>query len=177
MTGRASAVGCRPDAIQPATMAASGAPAPAASSGSRSGFDHDSIGLGDCAAEPHPRRSEPQTNSTSPFSICVLSLEQQIDVHLHLPADRVATARQLHLPLEAELAAVEARAELQSRDLAEGGQSRWGVVTAGGDRARDAPDRELAVDLCPAVVGEANRRRAERDLGMALGIEGSGRAR
>jgi hypothetical protein len=44
-------------------------------------------------------------------------------------------------------------------------------VTAGGDRARDAPDRELAVDLCPAVVGEANRRRAERDLGMTLGVE------
>src|SRR4030088_1189671 len=28
-----------------------------------------------------PRRSEPEANSTSPFSICPLSLEQQIDVH------------------------------------------------------------------------------------------------
>jgi hypothetical protein len=70
----------------------------------------------------HPRRSEPQATSTSPFGICVLSHEQQIDVHLHIPADRVATARQLHLPLESELAAVEARLELQSRDLAEGGR-------------------------------------------------------
>jgi hypothetical protein len=44
-------------------------------------------------------------------------------------------------------------------------------VTAGGDRARDAPDRELAVDLYAAVIGETNRRRAERDLGMVLGVE------
>ena len=49
----------------------------------------------------------------------------------HVPADRVATARQLHLPLEAELAAVEGRLELQSRDLAVGGLSRRGVATAG----------------------------------------------
>ena len=112
-----------------------------------------------------------ETNSTSPFSICVLSLEQQIDVHLHIPADRVATARQLHLPLESERAAVEARLELEPRDLAEAARSRWGVVTAGGDRARNAPDRELAVDLCLAVVGEANGRRAERDLRMALDVE------
>jgi hypothetical protein len=92
----------------------------------------------------------------SPVSVRVVSLEQQIDVHLHIPADRVAAARQLHLPLESELATVEARVELQSRDLAEGARSWWRVVTAGGDRARDASDRELAVDLCPAVVDEAN---------------------
>jgi len=40
------------------------------------------------------------------------------------------------LPLESELAAVDA-----------------------------GPDRELAVDLCPAVVGEANRRRADVGFG------------
>jgi hypothetical protein len=57
----------------------------------------------------------------------------------------------------------------QSRDLAEAAQSRRGVVTAGGDRTRAGPDRQLAVDLCPAVVGEANLRRAERDRGMARG--------
>lgn len=69
------------------------------------------------------------------------------------------------------LAAVEVRLELQSRDLAEAARSRWGIVTAGGDRTGDAPDRELAVDLCPAVAGEANRRRAERDLGVVLDVE------
>jgi hypothetical protein len=54
----------------------------------------------------------------------IVSLEQQVDVHRHLPADRVATAGQLHLPLESEVAAVEARVELQSRDLAEAAQPR-----------------------------------------------------
>src|SRR6266545_1330669 len=118
-----------------------------------------------------PRRSEPETSSTSPFSICVLAHEQQIDVHLDIPAHRVATARQLHLPIESELAAVEARLHLQSRDLAEAARSRWGVVTAGGDRARDAPDRELAVQCHQAVAVEGDCRRVERDLGMALGVE------
>ena len=63
-----------------------------------------------------PRRSEPETDGTSAFGAraCVLSREQQIDAHLHIPADRVATARELHLPVESELAAVEGRPELQS---------------------------------------------------------------
>jgi len=55
----------------------------------------------------------------SRFGVRVLALQQQLDVHLHLPADRVATARHLHLPVESELAAVEARPELQPGDLAE----------------------------------------------------------
>jgi hypothetical protein len=33
------------------------------------------------------------------------------------------------------------------------------------------PDRELAVDLYPAVGFEANLRRAERDLGVPLDVE------
>ena len=88
--------------------------------------------------------------------ICI-SQEQQIDIQPDLPADGVATARQLHLPVESELAAVEARPELQACDLAEAGQPRCGEVTARADRARHAPDRELAVDLDHIVVARAGR--------------------
>src|SRR6185503_17055021 len=69
------------------------------------------------------------------------------------------------------VATVEARPELQSRDLTEGARSRRGVVTARLDRAADAPDRELAVDLRRAAAAETDGRRAEADLGMALGVE------
>jgi hypothetical protein len=41
---------------------------------------------------PVPSTSQSRTG-TSAFSICVLSYEQQIDVRLQIPADRVATAR------------------------------------------------------------------------------------
>src|SRR3954468_13777509 len=107
----------------------------------------------------------------APALFRVLADEQQVDVELHVPADRHAAPRQLHLPLEAELAAVEARVQLQPRDLAEAALARCGVGTAGRDRARHAPDRELAFDLGPAVVGEANGRRVEADLGILLGFE------
>src|SRR4051812_10167219 len=89
-----------------------------------------------------PRRSEPGTSSTS--GIGDLPDQQQIDVPLAAPAARVAPAGQLHLPREAEVAAVEARLELQSRDLAVAARPRRRIAPAGADRARDAPDRELA---------------------------------
>src|SRR3954468_6496538 len=107
----------------------------------------------------------------APALFAVLADQEQVDVELHVPADRDATPRQLHLPVEAVLATVEARVELQARDLAEAALARCGVVTAGPDRARHAPDRELAFDLGSAVVGEANGRRVEADLGMLLGVE------
>jgi hypothetical protein len=78
------------------------------------------------------------------------------DVHPHVPADRVATAGQLHLPLESERAAVKAGVE-QSRDLAEAPRARGGVVAAGADRSGDAPDRQLAVVFAPAAIDGATR--------------------
>jgi hypothetical protein len=85
-------------------------------------------------------------------------LTDQVDVHLDIPAHRVATSRQLHLPLKSEVAAVKPRVELQPGDLAEGAWPRWRVVAGSADRARDASDRELAVDLRLARSGEAGRR-------------------
>src|SRR4051812_12276716 len=92
----------------------------------------------------------------SPAIFCVVSREEQVDVELHVPADHDATAGQLHLPVEAELAAVEARVQLQARDLAEAALPRRGGVTAGRDRAGGAPHRELALHL-----GSGRGRRAD----------------
>jgi hypothetical protein len=83
--------------------------------------------------------------------------EEQVDVDLHLPADRIATAGQLHLPVEPELAAIQDRVKLDAGDLAERGLPRRGVLTDGRDRASDPADRELTVDLGAAVVMETHR--------------------
>jgi len=78
------------------------------------------------------------------------------------PADRQAALRQLRLPGEAEVAAVDGRGELEAGYLAEGGLSGCGVLAGGGDRADDALHRQLALDLYAAVVGEADLGRAGR---------------
>src|SRR5690242_7444974 len=101
----------------------------------------------------------------------VLADEQQVDVDHDIPADGVAAARQLRLPFEAVLATVDARLELEPTDLAEAAHARQGVMAVGADRARDAADRQLAVDLRAAGVGQADGRRSERDLGVVLDVE------
>jgi hypothetical protein len=108
-------------------------------------------------------RSEPEI-----ARIC----QRQAHLEGDLVGERVVAVRQSHLPLEAEVAAVERRRELEARpQAATGGRDRLGPRAGDLHRARDASDRQLAREASGAVVRELDGARAERHLGVVLGVE------
>ena len=65
----------------------------------------------------------------------------------HVVAQGLAPARQIHLPVEAELVAVDDGLEVDPEPVVlVGSRSRAGDLAAGDDRLGDALDGQLAVD-------------------------------
>src|SRR3954468_16569431 len=81
--------------------------------------------------------------------------EREVDGQGHVVAERVATRRERHVPVEAVLRAVDDRLELQvGAGFAERIGRRRHPRAGGGDGVGGAADRQLALDRGGAVLGQ-----------------------
>src|SRR3954469_16241766 len=98
--------------------------------------------------------------------------EGDVDRQRDVVGQRVAAGRQRHVPVEAELRAVDRRVELQVRAGVAERVLRRGLPGArGGDRLGDAADREVAADRGGRVVVERHVGRGEVDRRVVLDVE------
>src|SRR5215208_1202946 len=120
-----------------------------------------------------PRRrlpAMPRIRIVAPLGL--LLDERELDRDRDLVRERLAAGGQRGVPVHVELGAVDLRLEVEVAARGAEGVRRGGDPGAGrGDRARDALDRELALDGDGAVLAEVDVARAERHLGVAGGVE------
>src|SRR2546421_1443593 len=110
--------------------------------------------------------------SGSLLLLCPRPDELQLREDRYLVRERGLAAWQGVVPVDAEVGAVDLRAQVEPDPLVAVGIDDRRADRAG-DRYRpaDAPDRQLAADRDLAVAGEADVLGAEAELGVALGVE------
>src|SRR5256885_10601417 len=86
--------------------------------------------------------------------------QRRVDGQRHVVGERGPAGRELHLPLDAEVAPVDHGLELEARTYSAGPWTRLGPGAGHDDRACDPGHRELAVDADGAVFGELDLRGA-----------------